>query len=117
MAQNKHKNVCRSHLMLRQMTLLQLRRPSQYNILIFVPPFQTLISLLTSLLTEPSAQVSLLFYAILAMHHLCLQDKCPFQENSDDYQHQIFCCGELVSISSSFSCFVHQPLVQQTKFV
>jgi len=58
-------NLCRSLLMLRKMTSLQLHRSSQYNISISVPPFQTSISSLTSLLIEPSAHAWLLLHAIL----------------------------------------------------
>jgi len=54
-------NLCRSHLVLREMTSLQLCSFSQRNILISVPPFRTLMFLLTSLLIKPNVHVSLLF--------------------------------------------------------
>ena len=54
-------NLCRSLLMLKKMTSLQLHRSSQYNISISVPPYSSL----TSLLIEPSAHAWLLLHAIL----------------------------------------------------
>ena len=70
---------------------------------------------LSYLLIEPSAHAWLLFHAVLIINatftstsKVSLSGELTVTLSTS----LISCCGELISVSSSFSCLIHQHLVQ-----